>query len=75
VRDWASCARGEGRSFDAACSFFVAADGRITAVGFSQYPNYAIAFARYWALSWFAAPSEHPRRETSAIRDAAFSIA
>ena len=34
--------------FDAVYNYFIAADGRITAVGYSQYPNYSLALTRYW---------------------------
>jgi uncharacterized delta-60 repeat protein len=33
---------------ESATNLFVAADGRITAVGYSDYPNYSVALVRYW---------------------------
>lgn len=35
-------------NYDLASNLFVAADGRITAVGYSAYPNNAVALVRYW---------------------------
>jgi uncharacterized delta-60 repeat protein len=33
---------------EGATNLFVAADGRITAIGYSDYPTYAVALVRYW---------------------------
>jgi uncharacterized delta-60 repeat protein len=33
---------------EGATNLFVAADGRITAVGYSEYPTYSVALVRYW---------------------------